>query len=181
MIGDVHPVPALFIGRETELADIAAHLSSDALPAAVLVEGEAGIGKTTMCALVIEAAREQGFTTLVTRPVAAEADLTFSGLGDLLEPVLDHVLDAVPGPQARGLRVALLSKRVRSLLTLARSASHSSPCCELSPRNSRSWSSSTMFSGSTPRRPRSSPMPRGVYRTTGSHSSSPGGPVTKTG
>ena len=96
------------IEREGELADIAAHLSSDALPAVVLVEGEAGIGKTSMCTLLIEAARERGFTTLVTRPIAAEADLTFAGLGDLLEPVLDHVLDAVPDPQARALRVALL-------------------------------------------------------------------------
>jgi DNA-binding CsgD family transcriptional regulator len=104
----VFTVPAPLIGRERELADIAVHLNSDALPAVVLVEGEAGIGKTSMCTLVIEAAREQGFTTLVTRPIAAEADLTFAGLGDLLEPVLDHVLDAVPDPQARALRVALL-------------------------------------------------------------------------
>jgi DNA-binding CsgD family transcriptional regulator len=100
--------PAPLIGRESELADIAAHLSLDALPATVLVEGEAGIGKTSMCTLVIEAARERGFTTLVTRPIAAEADLTFAGLGDLLQPVLDHALDAVPDPQARALRVALL-------------------------------------------------------------------------
>ena len=49
-----------------------------------------------------------GIHDAVTRPVAAEADLTFAGLGDLLEPVLDSVLDAVPDPQARALRVALL-------------------------------------------------------------------------
>jgi DNA-binding CsgD family transcriptional regulator len=99
---------APLIGRESEFADIAAQLNPDALPAVVLVEGEAGIGKTSMCTLVIEAARERGFRTLVTRPIAAEADLTFAGLGDLLEPVLEHLLDAVPGPQARALRVALL-------------------------------------------------------------------------
>ncbi len=108
IIGPVDATTAPVIGRESELADIAARLNPDALPAVVLVEGEAGIGKSSMCTLAIGAARERGFTTLVTRPVAAEADLTFAGLGDLLEPVLDSVLDAVPDPQARALRVALL-------------------------------------------------------------------------
>jgi MoxR-like ATPase len=46
-------------GREEELAAIAAFLAArDELPGALLLEGEAGIGKTTLFELALAAARD---------------------------------------------------------------------------------------------------------------------------
>jgi DNA-binding CsgD family transcriptional regulator len=96
------------VGRDAELAAVDAFLDAGALPGTLLIEGEAGIGKTSLCAAAVAAARDRGFETLVTRAVAAEAALAFTGIEDLLEPVLEEVLEELPAPQARALRVALL-------------------------------------------------------------------------
>ncbi|HXF98784.1 MAG TPA: ATP-binding protein, partial [Gaiellaceae bacterium] len=96
------------VGRESEVSELASQLTPERLPCVLLVEGEAGTGKTSLCAHVFDEARERGFTTLATRPVAAEADLALAGLGDLLQPVLGAVLEQLPPPQAQALRVALL-------------------------------------------------------------------------
>jgi len=96
------------VGRESELDALGAYVDSDQLPTVVVVEGEAGIGKTSLCALALDAARDRGFATLAAHPLVAETDLALAGLGDLLEPVLADVLDSLPMPQARALRVALL-------------------------------------------------------------------------
>ena len=77
-------------------------------PAALLFEGEAGIGKTTLWSAGIDQARRRGWQVLTCRPVQPEAALSFSALGDLLEPVPDSVLGRLPGPQRRALDVALL-------------------------------------------------------------------------
>lgn len=100
-------LPAL-VGREEELEALDALLRADALPASLLVAGEAGIGKTSLCLAAVELARERGFETLAARPAEAEAELSFASVGDLLGPVLDRVLGELPAPQARALRVALL-------------------------------------------------------------------------
>ena len=97
-------LPAL-VGRDEELEAL---LRAEALPASLLVAGEAGIGKTSLCLAAIELARERGFETLTARPAEAEAELSLASVGDLLEPVLDRVLGELPAPQARALRVALL-------------------------------------------------------------------------
>ena len=96
------------VERDGELAAIDALLDPDVLPAALVIDGEAGIGKTALCDAAVAAARERGFEILVTRPAAAEAELALVGIGDLLEPVLERVLPALPSPQARALRAALL-------------------------------------------------------------------------
>ena len=59
--------------------------------AVLVLQGEAGIGKTTVWAAGVDAAREQGFRVLVTRPVEAEAGLAFTGLADIVADVLDDV------------------------------------------------------------------------------------------
>ena len=77
-------------------------------PAALLFQGEAGIGKTTLWSAGIDQARHRGWQVLTCRPVQPEAALSFSALGDLLEPVPESVLGRLPGPQRRALDVALL-------------------------------------------------------------------------
>ena len=76
--------------------------------AVLVLQGEAGIGKTTVWAAGVDAAREQGFQVLVTRPVEAEAGLAFTGLADIVADVLDDVALVLPTPQLNALRIALL-------------------------------------------------------------------------
>jgi DNA-binding CsgD family transcriptional regulator len=47
---------------------------------------------------------------LSARPAQSETDLSFSTLGDLLDPALDDVLPQLPNPQRRSLEVALLRR-----------------------------------------------------------------------
>ena len=97
------------VGREQELAAIGAFLDAPpGGPAAFLVEGEAGIGKTTLWLAAVHAARIRGQRVLDALPAEAERDLPFSALGDLLGGVIDSVIDRLPPPQAQALKVALL-------------------------------------------------------------------------
>ncbi|HEV3067750.1 MAG TPA: LuxR family transcriptional regulator [Streptosporangiaceae bacterium] len=96
-------------GRAAELARLARFLDEvTGHPAALLLEGEPGIGKTTLWSAGIDQARGRGWQVLTCRPVQSEAALSFSALGDLLEPVPEAALGALPGPQRRALDVALL-------------------------------------------------------------------------
>jgi DNA-binding CsgD family transcriptional regulator len=102
---ETHPL----IGRERELLSLASFLDAPAdLPSAVLIEGEAGMGKTMLWQSGIDLARERSFAILEARPVAVEAGLSFAALADLLEPVLDIALPALPEPQRRAIEAALL-------------------------------------------------------------------------
>ena len=73
-------------------------------PCALLLEGEAGIGKTTLLAAADEEARRRGWQVLACRPAAAEAQLAFAALTDALGEVPDGDLARLPEPQ----RAALL-------------------------------------------------------------------------
>jgi len=73
-----------------------------------VLEGEAGIGKTTLCRSGIAMAERAGFQVLEARPVEPECSLAFATLGDLLGGVLDDILPTLPAPQRRSLEVALL-------------------------------------------------------------------------
>ena len=95
------------VGRDEELSALATFLDDD-LPAALVLAGEAGIGKTTVWKSALEHARERGMRVLVCRPAASEARLSFAGLADLLEPVLGETLAALPPVQRRALEIALL-------------------------------------------------------------------------
>jgi DNA-binding CsgD family transcriptional regulator len=95
------------LGRDEELAAVAAFLEGD-FPAALVLAGEAGIGKTTVWRAGVGQARDRGVRVLVCRPAESEARLSFAGLADLLEPVLDEVLGALPSVQRRALQAALL-------------------------------------------------------------------------
>jgi predicted ATPase len=97
------------IGRDPELASVASLLDGLASgPAALLIEGEAGIGKTTLWTAGVATALERRRRVLRCRPAEAEAQLSFAALVDLLEGVLDEVLPLLPAPQRHALEVAML-------------------------------------------------------------------------
>jgi predicted ATPase len=96
-------------GRAAELARIEGFLDDVITsPAALLMEGAAGIGKTTLWSAGIDLARRRGCWVLTCRPVQSEAALSFSALGDLLESVPEQALAGLPRPQRHALDVALL-------------------------------------------------------------------------
>jgi DNA-binding CsgD family transcriptional regulator len=96
------------VGRQEELADLDRFLAArDGLPAALVLEGEAGIGKTTLWRSAVAAASDS-YRVLSAQPVAAEAELSHASLADLLEPCVADVLPALPRPQRRALEAALL-------------------------------------------------------------------------
>lgn len=76
--------------------------SAASQPSGLVIEGEAGIGKTTLWLAGIERARRQGFTVLVARPVAAESVLAYASLADLLIGVDESAWARLPEPQRRG-------------------------------------------------------------------------------
>jgi DNA-binding CsgD family transcriptional regulator len=97
------------IGRESELELLDRFL--DGVPAghgALLMSGEAGIGKTTVWRQGLDGALQRGYRTLSCVPVEAETRLSYAALGDLLEPVLEEALPTLPEPQRAALEVALL-------------------------------------------------------------------------
>jgi len=94
------------VGRESELAAIRAFPLTT--PAALLIRGEPGIGKTTVWRAGLEAARKHAANVLVAAPAEAEQSLSFAALGDLLQPVLGELEPMLPRPQWRALAVALL-------------------------------------------------------------------------
>jgi DNA-binding CsgD family transcriptional regulator len=95
------------LGREPELQTIEAFLDGDA-PRALLLEGSAGIGKTTLWRAAVELAREPGIAVFTCSPSAAEADIGFAALGDLLADVDDELLESLPAPHRQALETALL-------------------------------------------------------------------------
>jgi hypothetical protein len=76
------------VGRDAELAALA-HLVDGVPdgPAVLALQGEAGIGKTTVWAAGVDQARQRDFTVLLCRPVASEVRLSYTGLSDLLADV----------------------------------------------------------------------------------------------
>jgi DNA-binding CsgD family transcriptional regulator len=79
-------------------------------PVRLLLEGEAGIGKSTLLRTALADAERRGYRVLVSRPGEADRALPWTGLADLLEPVPDAAVGALPGPQRDALEVALLRR-----------------------------------------------------------------------
>jgi DNA-binding CsgD family transcriptional regulator len=97
------------VGRDAELASLQAFIRrAEGGVAALVLEGEAGIGKSTLWDAGLEYARVHGLTVVTSRPAEAERALGYVGLGDLLEGVIDDVLPALLPPRRRALQVALL-------------------------------------------------------------------------
>jgi ATP/maltotriose-dependent transcriptional regulator MalT len=97
------------IGRDAELASIVGFVDSiDAGPAALVLSGEPGIGKTVLWETGVAHAKERFARVLSCRGVEAEASLSFTGLSELLSPVLDEAAPLLLPPRRRALEVALL-------------------------------------------------------------------------
>ena len=96
------------VGRVDELSRIDAFL--DGLvegPAALVLEGGSGMGKTTLWDRGVAAAVGRGWRVSSIRPAESEATLAFAGLADLLEGTRD-LFERLPAPQLDALEVALL-------------------------------------------------------------------------
>ncbi len=95
----------MLVGRDVEceridrLLDEARRGRSGAL----VLRGEPGIGKSTLCAHAV--ARADGMTVLRAHGIESEAELPFAALADLLRPLLEHLGD-IPLPQAAALEAA---------------------------------------------------------------------------
>ncbi|MDX6423397.1 MAG: hypothetical protein QOI67_868, partial [Gaiellaceae bacterium] len=101
------PLVSEIVGRDAELASLHAFVDGDDA-AALVLEGEAGIGKSTLWLAAVEYARAEGLQVLSSRPSEPERGLTYVGLGDLFDPIIDEVLPELPPPRRRALEVALL-------------------------------------------------------------------------
>jgi DNA-binding CsgD family transcriptional regulator/exonuclease VII small subunit len=97
------------LGRDAELALVQSFLESvSGRPSSLLLEGTAGIGKTTLWHAGVSFAWARGHRVLVCRAAESEARLSYAALGDLL----DFELPDLPAPQQRALDAALLRAEV---------------------------------------------------------------------
>ena len=99
------------VGRDEELAVVRAFMG-DARdePLALVLEGAAGIGKSTLWDSAVAEWCAAGGRVLSSRPAEAERGLAHVGLGDLFEDVLADVLPALSPPRRRALEVALAAR-----------------------------------------------------------------------
>ena len=97
------------IGRPDELAAVRAFLDGSIQgPKALILEGEAGIGKSTIWLAGVASAHERSIRVLMSRPSEAEASLPHVVLGDLFAEVQPRVLERLSIPRRRALESALL-------------------------------------------------------------------------
>ncbi|HYZ76299.1 MAG TPA: AAA family ATPase [Gaiellaceae bacterium] len=99
-------LPAL--GRETELAVLRAFVEAEGPAAALVIEGPAGIGKTTLWRAAVAHAEEHGRRVLSTRVRHAEQRLAYAGLDTLCGGLFDELGEDLPLPQRVALGTALL-------------------------------------------------------------------------
>jgi DNA-binding CsgD family transcriptional regulator len=91
---------ARIVSRDVEARAIGDFLTLVAeAPSALVIEGEAGIGKTTLWLAGLAQARDRGFAVLSARPVAAESVLAYASLADLLGGLDDPVWAKLAAPQ----------------------------------------------------------------------------------
>jgi len=96
------------IGREDELGEIEVFLAgAEHGPRALVLSGEPGIGKTTLWESGVQEAELRFDRVLLHRSIEAESALSFAGLSDLLEPVMEDAISSLRPPRRRALEVAL--------------------------------------------------------------------------
>jgi DNA-binding CsgD family transcriptional regulator len=95
-------------GRDAELASLREFVERIAEGSVALVlEGDAGMGKTTLWRAAVDDAEKSGLLVLQAQPVESETTLSYTGIGDLLEPVLDEAIELLPAVQQQALTRAL--------------------------------------------------------------------------
>jgi DNA-binding NarL/FixJ family response regulator len=101
------------VGRDEEMALVQGFFDrADGASRALIVEGHAGIGKSTLWAAAVEHARRRGFGVLAARPAEAERALTWAVLSDLLDDQRDRI-ECLPERQRQAVAQALLLEPVR--------------------------------------------------------------------
>jgi DNA-binding CsgD family transcriptional regulator len=110
--GPAGQAPPVAVGREAELTRIERFLENLLRRSlAFVVEGEPGIGKTTLWNAGLAMARVRQLEVLACRAVESEARPAFSALADLLQAVPEVAFSTLPTPQRRALDAALLRVR----------------------------------------------------------------------
>lgn len=94
----------MLVGRESEMSRLRALLDDarGGRGAAVVLHGEAGVGKSTLLRELQPEAEAHDLRVLRTSGIEAESPLAFGALHRLLLPLLDR-LDRLPSPQARAI------------------------------------------------------------------------------
>lgn len=93
------------IGRDEELAAVERFLTGRR--GVLLLEGDAGIGKTSVWEAGLQLAKTEGYRVLSSRAAQAEAHVSFAAIADLLSDAR-AVFEELAEPQRRALEVALL-------------------------------------------------------------------------
>src|SRR5262245_28134739 len=102
----MHMVETQLLGRDPELQTIEGLIGRSAEGGgALLIRGDAGLGKSALLARAIEVAQGRGLRILRALGVRTEANLPFAGLHQLLWPVQASI-DELPGPQRLSLASA---------------------------------------------------------------------------
>jgi DNA-binding NarL/FixJ family response regulator len=101
----------MIVGREEELTRLDVFLRDpEPRPSALVLEGEAGIGKTTVFAEALRTTPDLGVRALSAHPAESDIELGFSSLTDLLRPIAADLADTLPEPQRKAVAVALLEE-----------------------------------------------------------------------
>src|SRR6185369_3256949 len=88
------------VSRPLEIRAVSEFLQSAAhQPAALVIEGEPGIGKTTLWLSAVEQARASGYQVFSARVGQAESVLAYAAAADLLRDVDGAVLGDLPDIQ----------------------------------------------------------------------------------
>ena len=88
------------ISRSAEFRAVSEFLlSAELQPTGLVIEGEAGIGKTTIWLAAVTLARDRGFRVFSARAGQAESVLAYAAVADLLGDVDPAVLAALPDVQ----------------------------------------------------------------------------------
>jgi DNA-binding CsgD family transcriptional regulator len=106
VIAEAAEASGVLLGRDRELLELYALVDGiGTRGGALVVRGDAGIGKSALLAATKERAQDQGLAVVSTTGALSEAQLAFSGLHQLLLPLLDG-LERLPDPQRRALESA---------------------------------------------------------------------------
>jgi hypothetical protein len=101
------PRVAELLGREDQLAQLYGLIDGiGQRGGALIVRGEAGIGKSTLLEAAAARARERDVTVVSATGIPSEARFAFAGLRDLLLPFLE-ARDRLPRPQRRAFDTAI--------------------------------------------------------------------------
>jgi DNA-binding CsgD family transcriptional regulator/tetratricopeptide (TPR) repeat protein len=101
-------VPTEVIGRDAELAMVEAFLDRPSeASSALILEGEAGIGKSTLWSAAEAAGRRRFAHVFASQPAESERSLANVVLGDLFGQVPPAIVAGLPNPRRRALENAL--------------------------------------------------------------------------